>query len=440
VFALGFMRKSEPFGALPLSTCMKTIKSLTLSLMALIGAEGAVSAQPFPTNINPALTYYQAFVVAPDLSPNDEGYLYTNERRGQKLPERFGELMATYDREFRLLRQATHSTAPCEWGIDWSAGPEAILPHLPRIKKAAVAARLRVMWDLQHDHQTDARDDLLAVLALGRNGASDGCLIGALVQIAVERIVCSAVAGNFSQFSPETLQQLSEGINGPPARGTIAACISMEKFAFSDWMVNRVERLRAENAGNDAKAMEAFHSVYDFETASVDGPKEKTDVWQQIVAASGGTSDGVLKLMRDMDPYYARLASIEALPFAEYEEQAKQFSADIKSSSNPFIHEFFPAVEKCRPKEFSALADLAMVQAAVQYKLHGEAGLQSVSNPLGQGPFGFRRFIFDGVDRGFELDAAYSGLGYPEVLIFVETDGAPFLVWGKNAGKTSPSP
>jgi hypothetical protein len=76
-----------------------------------------------------------------------------------------------------------------------------------------------------------------------------------------------------------------------------------------------------------------------------------------------------------------------------------------------------------------------MVQAAVQYKLHGQAGLESVTNPLGQRPFGLQRFIFDGVDRGFELSADYAGTGYPEVFIFVETDGPPFLVFGKNAGK-----
>ena len=80
-----------------------------------------------------------------------------------------------------------------------------------------------------------------------------------------------------------------------------------------------------------------------------------------------------------------------------------------------------------------------MVQAAVKYKLHGEAGLQTVTNPCGQGPFAIQRFVFDGVDRGFELSASYAGLGYPEVLIFVETDGPPFLLFGKNAGK-APSP
>jgi hypothetical protein len=297
------------------------------------------------------------------------------------------------------------------------------------------------MWDLQHDRQTDARQDLLAVLALGRNGASDGCLIGALVEIAVEHIVCSTVAENFNRFSPETLQQLAEGLNAPPARGTIAACLPMEEFCH-DWIINRAQELQAGNPGNDAQVMEGLRRTFDLfdnATSNSDGSKETNNLWLQIVAAAGGTSDGVIKLLREAGPVYARLEKIEALPPAQYEEQMTQFSAGVRSSSNPLMPVFFQAVENWRPKELSALATLAMVQAAVQYKLHGDAGLQSVANPCGQGPFAFQRFIFDGVDRGFELNASYSAMGFPMALIFVEKDGPPFLVYGKNAGK-APSP
>jgi len=260
-------------------------------------------------------------------------------------------------------------------------------------------------------------------------------LIGALVQIAVERIVCSTVAENFNQFSPETLQQLADGLNAPPARGTIAACIPMEESFCERWTINRALELQTENAGNDAVVMEGLHRTFDFERSGDDGPTKTNNSWQQIVTAAGGNSDGVIKLLRDMEPVYARLGSIEALPLAQYEEQMTQLNADIQSSPNPFIHEFIPAVVKCRPREFSALADLAMVQAAVKYKVHGEAGLQTVTNPCGQGPFAIQRFVFDGVDRGFELNASYAGLGYPEVLIFVETDGLPSFSLAKTPAK-----
>jgi hypothetical protein len=418
---------------------MKPIKSFSMSLLVLAVAAGAAKGQPFRTNINPALMYYQAFQVAPDFSPKDWDYLYTsNEWLGLKLPDRFGELVTEYDPEFSLLRKAADSTVPCDWGIDWSAGPGAMIPHLARVKVAAVAARMRARWDLQHDRQADAREDLLAALALGRNGAVDSGLIGALVEIAVERIVCETAAANFNRFSQETLQQLADGLNAPSARGTIAACIRMEERCNADWPINMALKSQRESHGNDAEAMKTIHTYYGsetLETALAGGQVQTNNIWQQIVAASGGRSEGVIKLLRDMEPLYARLAAIEALPFEQYEAQMTQFKADVEKSANPLVPMCFQNVEKWRPKEFTALAEMAMVRAAAQYKLHGEAGLRSVSNPCGRGPFGFRRFVFDGVDRGFELSAAYSELGYPEALIFVEKDGAPFFVNGKNAGK-----
>jgi hypothetical protein len=81
-----------------------------------------------------------------------------------------------------------------------------------------------------------------------------------------------------------------------------------------------------------------------------------------------------------------------------------------------------------------------MVQAAVNYRQRGEQGLQSIADPCGNGPFEFRRFTFNGVDRGFELKSAYKGRGYSEVMIFVEKDGPPFRIDGPNPGEALPQP
>jgi hypothetical protein len=76
-----------------------------------------------------------------------------------------------------------------------------------------------------------------------------------------------------------------------------------------------------------------------------------------------------------------------------------------------------------------------MVHAAVEYKLYGQSGFQSVTDPCGSGPFAFRRFIFERVDRGFELTSVYTGGGFPEKLIFVEKAGPPFRGDGPYVGQ-----
>ena len=61
--------------------------------------------------------------------------------------------------------------------------------------------------------------------------------------------------------------------------------------------------------------------------------------------------------------------------------------------------------------------------------------MKSVKDPCGTGPFGYERFVFEGVDRGFKLTSAYASLAYPNVQIFVQKDGPPFRSTGKLAGQ-----
>jgi hypothetical protein len=442
------LQKNERFNARPLLTgdwivnwnytsTMKNIKSTCLSLVMLAAAVFGASGESFRTDINPALQYYQALLVAPELSQSDRDFLFTNEWRSGKLPERLGELVARYDNQFKLLRQAARSSVPCDWGIDMSPGPATLLPHLARIRAIAQAARLRVMWDLQQGRPTDARDDLLAVFALGRNSARDGVLISALVQIAVEDIICSTVAESLHLFSPEILKQLADGLAAAPPRCTMAACIPMEKSSFVDWLANRIADLQKENPGNDAAVMAGAREL----VTALEGPGEgrsaqtRPSLWEQVATASGGTSEGVVGLLRDEERLYDRLAAVMALPQSDYDSQAKQLTAEIQKSANPFVSLTFPAFERARQRELAMLVELAMVQAAVAYKLNGDPGLKSVPDPAGQESFAFERFVFEGVDRGFKLKSVYAGRGFPEVLIFVEKDGAPFYVSGAKAGQ-----
>src|SRR5437870_11517948 len=105
---------------------MRTMKSVWLSLAFLAWAILRVNADQPRTDINPALLYYQAFLLAPDFSPADRDYVFANDWRGQKFTERLGELLGQFDNEFKLVRQAAHSTVSCDWGIDMSPGPATL--------------------------------------------------------------------------------------------------------------------------------------------------------------------------------------------------------------------------------------------------------------------------------------------------------------------------
>ena len=414
---------------------MKRMKPICLWLLVLAGALSGARGEDFRTDINPALLYYQAFLAEPNLEPADREYLMvTNNWRFQKPTPRFGELLAKYDGQFVLVRHAAHATVPCDWGIDRSAGPATMLPQLARAKAVVQTTRLRAMWALQQGRPADACEDLVASLVLARNLSRDGTVISVLVQIAIEAIVCNTIAENFGEFPPEALPQLVAGLDAPPARGTAAAAVLNDKASFDVWASRRILELQQQNPGDDAKVMEGIRQFLGLEEPQ---PGE-SDLWERLMQAAGGTSDGVLQLLQERWRMYEKAAVVLALPYPEYESQMKAFSGEVEKSPNPFVTNSVPLFLKGRAKEFRIQVVLAMVRAAVEYKLHGEQGLQSVADPCGQGPFGLRRFVFQGVDRGFELKSAFDAGGFQQVLIFVEKEGPPFLIDGPHAGQALP--
>jgi len=410
------------------------MKSIGFSLLVLTGTLLGSRGENFRTDINPALTYYRAFLLQPDLPQVDSDYLFTNSWQGQKLSRRFGDLVARYDSQFKLARQAAQAAVPCDWGIDMSSGPATFLPQLARAKALAQVTQLRVPWYLQNGRQEDARDELLAAFALARNLPRDGTLISTLVQFAIEAIECSTVAANFGQFSPEVLQQLAAGLDALPAQSTASDCVGTEKALFLDWIRRKVLELQQQNPAADPKVMEGIRGLMGFE----DQPEEQSNLWQRVTEAAGGTSEGVLKLLRAREQFTENVADFLKLSYQEFETREPAFRDAIEKSSNPFVATSVPSFIKARQREFRMQATLALVRAGIEYKLHGEAGLNRVSDPCGNGPFAFRRFVFQGVDRGFELRSAYNLGRNQAVLIFVEKEGPAFQVDGNFPGRPRP--
>jgi hypothetical protein len=218
--------------------------------------------------------------------------------------------------------------------------------------------------------------------------------------------------------------------------GTVAAAVLNEKASFGDWASRRILELQRQNPGDDAKVMEGVRHFLGLE----EPPPGERDLWERLTQAAGGTSNGMLKLLEERARMYERAVVLLALRYPEYERQVEAFRAEVEKTANPLSTNSVPGFLKARATEFRIQVVMAMVRAAVEYKLHGQPGLQSVADPCGKGPFAFKRFVFEGVDRGFELRSAFNAGDYPQVLIFVEKEGPPFLVDGPRAGRALPPP
>lgn len=414
---------------------MKIISTICLAALGVAAFNAAAGQdEEFRTDLNPAFRYYQVMIRGPEFSEADRSYLMTNEWRGEKLPERFVNLVSPLDTYFKQLQIAAKATVPCDWGIDFSPGPYTLLPHLGRCKSLAQFGRLRVMWELQDGREAGARDDLIAMFALGRNSSRDWTLIAVLVQYAIENITLNTVAEHFYSFSPQTLQQLESGFDAAPVFGTAAEALRQNaEIRSHNWLKQKIEQWRTESPGDDAKVMTSYREM--IRQLGTSGEDPRNPLWDQLENLPK-SSEEVLKLLGEADQdYYQRLIHIMTAPQPEFKEQAAKFTKDVEQSNNPFVKLSFAAILKCRPKEFRTQAQFAMFHAAVAYKLRGEQGLREVNDPFGHGPFQFERFTFEGKDRGFKLTSAYNGNGYTETQIFVETDGKPFFTDGRKVGQ-----
>jgi hypothetical protein len=198
--------------------------------------------------------------------------------------------------------------------------------------------------------------------------------------------------------------------------------------------------LQQANPGNATQLMAVIredNELAQFEHFGGDSEKQApaTNFWPRVFLASGGTGEGILNLIRETEPLYERLINIMALPLPEYNAQVQPYAAEIRQSQNPFVQLLFPDPLRPRPRELKIQAYETKVRAAVTYKLHGEAGLNNVADPLRDGPFALERFVFEGADRGFELKSAYTRLSYPCALIFVEKEGPAFHTDGPYIGQ-----
>lgn len=414
--------------------CLKVFLLVLGSCLCLVTRVAAGDA--VRTDINPALLYWQAFAVMPDLSPDDQKHLFESEWRNRPMDERAGGLAMRYDQSFRLARQAAASAVPCDWGVDLTAGPEALLPQLAKAKRLTQAAALRARWFVQHDRQEAARDDLVAAFVLGRNLSRDQVLISGLVQIAIENIVAGHVVQQWPVFQTEIIGSILAGMDQAPARGTMAACMRTEKVAFYGWFVRKLEGLQAKYPADEGKALQAASDIL---TGMVSEENQsRSALAADVIQAAGNSMTGLLQYVHQMEPFYDEMEQAMNLPYAKFQPVIEDLQKRIAEHPNLLLHEFFPAVFKVRLKEFRATARLAMLRAGYEHRLDSANGLSRVPDPFGTGPFEYSRFVLEGVDRGFKLKSQLSMPDFDEVQIFAETPGPAFYIDGPKAGQKVP--
>ena len=398
-------KKNEPSRCLPLPTVARmnttdlqsNMKSrirsfLQLPLILLAGTTLAAAPQP-RTDVNPALLYWQAFSTLPDYKTGDGQYLGPDWAKGT--PDAgAADVAGRYDGTSKILRRAAATKAPCDWGNDLSDGPATVLPNVAKIRRVAQAMALRTRVALDEGREAEAKNDLIALLYLGRRSAIDGALVQVMIGMSVEDMIVSFTAGHLHEFTSATLRGLSTAFDEGPRRITVADAVRVERVAFYGWMLDQVEAFRAAHPGDDAKVLEDFRELM---RRNIDGGNDATA--NRIIDASGATAAGLLSYIKQVAPVYDAMGKVTTAPHDQLDQSIEEFAAMKESNTNLLVRYLIPNITRARSKELESIARLAMLKAAIAYKTGGDDAFRQIRDPFGDGPFERSGTA----DDGFEL-------------------------------------
>jgi hypothetical protein len=377
---------------------------IMIGLTLLMGGAGA-SAGEAATSTNPALFYWQAFTLLPQLSNSQ--YSSDVDYNLEPLNKTYDALVGLFDNTFRVVRKAAESKAECNWGIDLSDGPYAFLPHLAKAKWIAqINATLRGPYFLRKGKHGSVASETLAVFKLGRDTARDGTLLSILVQGAIENINVKFIADHFGMFDDADIQRMADGIKMLPKHLTVKDALPVERATFLDWYKSKVKSF-IDHPGEKGALAQARQLL--LETIEVGAEQNHSGISDEIIREAGGTPEGLIAYLDGLAKWYDEAGAILALPDRDLVGKLDEFSSRIEKEGSIISREVLPAFGKAQRKEFWTQTRMAILDAAIAYRLHGKTGFDAVAEPVAEG-----NFQLVPTETGFEIRSKLNSEYGPE--------------------------
>lgn len=230
--------------------------------------------------------------------------------------------------------------------IDLNQGQATLLPHLPKIKRAAQILELSSISHAVAGQSKEAGDNLLTSLALARSLEFEPVLISQLVRVACKSITMNGLEQtlNRTTLPPQTLDQLEKSLQQSEERETAG-------FGFTRAFVGeQVIDLRAFDMST-----EQYLKVPDNAT-----PQEREQFKLKIKEAM--TAD-----QQHCKATFDQALAVRNQPFPGRLNQDVFSQAEIVATNkNLFLSSlFFAALNNVAPKEASNLANLRLAKTTI---------------------------------------------------------------------------
>ncbi|HZU36622.1 MAG TPA: hypothetical protein VFA18_11965 [Gemmataceae bacterium] len=383
------------------------LRALCLLLAFSVFPMPTVSADTAPDlGANAALKYWQAFATMPTMTEAEQNRLNAN-CLTMPLDAQARKLVDSAAYSLRMMHRGA-ALRHCNWGIGTEEGIYLLLPHERATRVLSSLACLRARLRFEQGQSAKAVDDLVADITLARHASLDGSLIAVLVGYATEARATELLARYLPKLDAEAAKSLKTRLAALPAGATPAQAMKFEENAADVWLIHKAKETKDKES-----LLKLMGSLV---TSEKENRATRDKKAQEFLDACGGTADSVVRFAEQLRPSYARMAKMLELPLDQTESAWKREAK--AEAGNPLFPVLSPVIPKVRQSQ--ALADVrrALLLAAIDVQIGGQATLKDHPDPIGRGPFEYAAF-----NGGFELRSKWPGPGDKPVSLTVGQRG-----------------
>ncbi len=323
-----------------------------VAVPAIADAPQRAPASTLPTSrpTNAADLYRQAFALLDGLDAADHERLGMCGTEGcwvvtTPLDKATADLIARKRQAVLLAR-----TAAALPEVRWDVGTDAnkmieMSTHVPVLSALLV---LRARHELQAEDPRQGLDDLMAALALSRHAASDRTIMGKYFEVIAQRPAIDVLAQHLPDLPRELVAALPARLDRLPKSPTMPEVILGE---------------------------------YEF--------AKKAAVRQGL---------DMMEMVAGLKDFFAALANGGSLSPSQFAALVDEQTA--KYSATSWAGVIAPVFKSARGPIAAGEARRALLKAAVDIVLQGEASVKASKDPFGNGPFAYRK-----LPNGFELSS-----------------------------------
>ena len=197
---------------------------LVLVLLTLFSSNvGATQVKLPPETKNAALRYWQAFAELKDPPPIDGIQQQVERVLSGEVPwdeAKLGGIVAANEIALGIMQRAT-KLPECDWGIEYSRGPQASIAFMPRAHVLARLNMLRGIQEMAKRQPQAAVDTWIAGIRFAQDLAKGGSLIFSLTAKSVLMLEMRTLTAEVKQGHLKSTQkkQLYSAVNALPEDG-----------------------------------------------------------------------------------------------------------------------------------------------------------------------------------------------------------------------------